>query len=160
MEASGGDRSGASAGRVRSAVERDAARMSEIDHGTSPSPRSPDYHAASCRGRGGERVLVFDRDGEVLGFVVFSAVADEGSVHNIAVHPEQWGRGIGSALLDAALEDMRRQGLGCCLLEVRESSTAARALYASLGFLVDGRRGDYYRNDTGREDALLMSLSL
>jgi ribosomal-protein-alanine N-acetyltransferase len=39
-------------------------------------------------------------------------------------------------------------------LEVRESNSAARALYASRGFLAVGRRRGYYRSPV--EDALVL----
>ncbi len=148
------------AGRVRPAREVDAVRVAAIDRLTSANPRSVDYHAASCRGSRGEQVIVYDWRGDVVGFVVMSAVVDEGSIHNIAVHPGHRKLGIGSALMAAAVTAMRRDGLHRCLLEVRESNAAARALYRRLGFRVDGRRPNYYPNETGREDALLMSLVL
>lgn len=147
-------------GCVRSALEADAERLAAIDRLTSVNPRSVDYHAASCRGARAERVIVCERHGEILGFVVTSAVMDEGSIHNIAVHPDHRRRGIGSALMATALAAMRRKGLRLCLLEVRESNTAAHFLYRRLGFRIDGRRPNYYPAETGREDALLMSLAL
>jgi ribosomal-protein-alanine N-acetyltransferase len=39
-------------------------------------------------------------------------------------------------------------------LEVRESNTAALALYGSFGFKVSGRRNNYYRNPV--ENAIVM----
>jgi ribosomal-protein-alanine N-acetyltransferase len=44
------------------------------------------------------------------------------------------------------------------LLEVRESNQAARAFYASLGFVDDGRRRGYYADPV--EDAVLLRLRL
>jgi ribosomal-protein-alanine N-acetyltransferase len=43
-------------------------------------------------------------------------------------------------------------------LEVRAGSIGAIALYSSVGFVVAGRRRDYYREPV--EDALLMRLDL
>ena len=43
-------------------------------------------------------------------------------------------------------------------LEVRESNTSARALYARHGFRPVGQRSAYYRNP--REDALVLRLEL
>ena len=64
------------------------------------------------------------------------------------------------ALLLAALDRMSEAGLQRCMLEVRESNLAARALYENNGFIVDGVRPRYYRTDQGSEDALLMSRRL
>jgi ribosomal-protein-alanine N-acetyltransferase len=46
------------------------------------------------------------------------------------------------------------------LLEVRPSNTLAIALYLSMGFVEMGRRRNYYQADGGREDALVLKLSL
>jgi ribosomal-protein-alanine N-acetyltransferase len=43
------------------------------------------------------------------------------------------------------------------LLEVRQSNSAAIALYASLGFQQVGLLKGYYKTETGLEAAILMS---
>ena len=45
-------------------------------------------------------------------------------------------------------------------LEVRPSNLHAIALYQSLGFVEVGRRRGYYQAEVGREDALVLKLSL
>lgn len=105
--------------------------------------------------------LVAECGGEVCGFVVYSQVLDEGSIINIAVAPACQGRGYGRRALAHALVLMGESGVSRCLLEVRESNHAARALYESEGFTLDGRRPAYYSTEQGaREDALLMSKQL
>ncbi len=94
------------------------------------------------------------------GFLVYACIADEGSINHVAVEPAREGRGVGRALVLAAMEIMRDERMRVCLLEVRESNAAARGLYRSLGFRVDGRRRGYYPAAGGREDALLMSRPL
>jgi len=98
--------------------------------------------------------------GRVCGFIIFSKVLDEACIHNLAVHPQQRGEGFGRSLVVAALALAKQQGVRCCLLEVRESNTAARGLYEALCFQMDGIRKNYYPTATGREDALLMSRQL
>ena len=66
--------------------------------------------------------------------------------------------GIGRALCRAVLDWSRSQGATELVLEVRAASSAAIALYASLGFTLAARRPRYYR-DPG-DDALLMRLQL
>jgi len=46
------------------------------------------------------------------------------------------------------------------ILEVRASNSAAQNFYKQCGFSEIGRRKDYYRLGDGRENAVLMSLSL
>lgn len=109
---------------------------------------------------GAETILVCEQSSKLVGFVIFCVVLDEASIHNIAVHPEHQGSGLGSALLEVALEQMKQQQVARCLLEVRSSNKPAQALYLGHGFGVDGTRRNYYRLAQGREDALLMSRAL
>ena len=109
---------------------------------------------------GTQAVLVAHRGGKVDGFIVFSRVLDEISIHNIAVHASRQGRGLGSLLLAGLLERVKPAGVTRCLLEVRESNVAARRLYEKMGFEQDGERRHYYPGSGAREHALLMSRSL
>lgn len=93
----------------------------------------------------------------VAGYVVAWFVADEGEIANLAVREPTRRRGIGAALLDAALEEGRRRGAHAIYLEVRDSNAAARALYASRRFEEVGRRGNYYRKPM--EDAIVLRRS-
>lgn len=56
----------------------------------------------------------------------------------ICVHAEARGRGIGSALLDAIVDEARRQGARDVRLDVIDRNTRARALYARKGFCAVG----------------------
>lgn len=90
----------------------------------------------------------------VAGYVVAWFVADEGEIANLAVREPTRRRGIGAALLDAALDEGRRRGAKAIYLEVRNSNAAARALYASRNFEEVGRRRNYYRKP--EEDAIVL----
>ncbi len=76
----------------------------------------------------------------------------KGSIVSMYVVPEARGRGLGRALLRDAIRRVRDiEGVENLLLGVMVSQTAARKLYASLGFTVYGREaralcvdGQYY----------------
>lgn len=103
-----------------------------------------------------ERFLVaMAEDGELMGYLCFSSVLDEGSVDNIAVAPRWRRQGAADALMNAALERARALALAFITLEVRASNAAAIALYEKHGYAEVGRRKDYYR--APREDAILMT---
>ncbi|WP_025733523.1 GNAT family N-acetyltransferase [Carnimonas nigrificans] len=94
------------------------------------------------------------------GFCAVSIGPFDMEIEMIAV-ARQWRRcGIAKKLV-AALQARLRGGEGeRLLLEVRASNAPALALYRQCGFVLDGRRRDYYPLvDGGREDALLMSWS-
>ena len=97
-------------------------------------------------------------DGGVAGYVVAWFVADQGEIANIAVAPDQRGRGVGRALLDAALGEAGARGISAVFLEVRDSNQRARELYASRGFEEVGRRRRYYRRPV--EDAIVLRRTL
>lgn len=90
----------------------------------------------------------------ILGYVVAWFVLDEGELANLAVDPRSRGRGVGRALLDAAVEEAERRGATALFLEVRESNAAALRLYSGESFERIGRRKAYYRQPV--EDALVL----
>jgi len=105
-------------------------------------------------------ILVAERaEGVIEAFCLAALVLDEASLLLIAVRPGARGKGLGRALLRTLLGGFGALGVTRCLLEVRESNKAARALYHGCGFAVDGRRRGYYplESDGKREDAVLMS---
>ena len=134
--------------------------MAEIERLVSVGPWSLAQFLSSCRSER-EQVRVAQEDsGTILGFAVFSQVLDEGTLLNIAVHPRRQGAGLGRVLLNDVLAGMRTAGCVRCLLEVRAGNAPAIAMYRAIGFCEDGVRRQYYPALEGREDALLMSLSL
>ena len=96
--------------------------------------------------------------GRLLGYVVAWFVVDEAEIANLAVSDEARRSGIGARLLDHALSAAEQRQCRVVFLEVRESNAAARALYASRGFEVAGRRSRYYRKPV--EDALVLRRGL
>jgi ribosomal-protein-alanine N-acetyltransferase len=96
--------------------------------------------------------------GRVAGYVVGWYVLEEGELANLAVAPAERGKGIGRVLLDHMISDAVMRGISQVYLEVRESNTAARHLYATRGFEEVGRRKRYYRSP--EEDALILRRTL
>jgi L-phenylalanine/L-methionine N-acetyltransferase len=66
-------------------------------------------------------------------------------------------RGIGTALLDAAVEWGRQSGVRKLELHVFPWNTAAIALYEKFGFVREGYRKDHYRRGDDYVDAILMA---
>jgi len=147
---------------LRPACLEDARSLQAIDASVNARPWNEGQFAAVCSGAAGrgETVLVVHQCDNVDGFIVYSRVLDEVSVHNIAVRASRQGQGLGQLLLQGSLEQMKRAGAARCLLEVRQSNTVALRLYEGNGFAVDGERNNYYPGPNGRENALLMSKTL
>jgi len=94
----------------------------------------------------------------VAGYVIAQDAADEGEILNLAVAPRRHRGGIGRALVERALATLAGRGASRVFLEVRESNTAARALYAALGFGEVGRRRRYYQRPV--EDAIVLRAAI
>lgn len=84
-------------------------------------------------------VIVAERDGQAVGlancFMVFSTFKAKPlvNIHDLCVHHDWRGKGIGAALLSAVADEARRRG--CCkvTLEVRDDNPARR-LYEREGY--------------------------
>jgi len=87
---------------------------------------------------------VAEVNGRLAGFVVVDTNwRDEygervGEIHEIAVHPDFWGKGVGARLLEAALAFIRKQGLKRARLWVGEDNWRARQFYRRYGFRETG----------------------
>jgi ribosomal-protein-alanine acetyltransferase len=93
----------------------------------------------------------------VVGMASARMLADEAHVMRLAVDDTERRQGVGRSLLDGLVAWAREQGAAAVVLEVRADNVAAQALYASAGFVTDGRRPRYYPDG---EDALLCRRSL
>jgi ribosomal-protein-alanine N-acetyltransferase len=90
------------------------------------------------------------------GFVLARVAGGEAEILTLAVAPVARGRGMGRALLTAAIAQARAMDAQTMFLEVGTDNPAALALYAGLGFIKVGDRKAYYN---GR-DALVLRLPL
>lgn len=95
-------------------------------------------------------LLVAAPDDTVLGFCHAWRTRDDdldpsrvGEISALYLLPEAWGRGLGAALCDGALDALAREGLAEVALWVLESNARARAFYERAGFQPDGRRSEF-----------------
>ena len=111
--------------------------------------------------------VVAETEGVIVGYVMcrierdFSSlslrpfnITKKGHIISIAVLPEYRSKGVGSALVEEALEAMSvHYGAERCYLEVRVSNATALKLYGKLGFEVEKTLTGYYSDG---EDAYIM----
>ena len=128
----------------------DLEQVCDIETACSPSPWRLKQFELSLSD---SQVLVLDD--HVVGFGIISAVLDQAELHNIAIHPDNQGLGLGAAMLDYLLDHLVDEVISV-YLEVRLSNFRAIRLYQERGFEKVGERRDYYKTQLGREDALLM----
>lgn len=112
------------------------------------SPWTLEQIVSSMASQDEDYYLAYDEQ-DVVGFLAVQTVLDEMEILQIAVKTHSQGRGIASQLM-AAVKDWE----GDIFLEVRESNSAAQALYTRQHFTKIGKRKDYYRHPV--EDAVMM----
>ena len=100
-------------------------------------------------------------DDRVIG-MIHTEVSRHGSGELGMLVDREWrGRGVGTALLQAAIDWARDQGLHKLCLEVFAHNTAAIALYRRCGFVEEGHRVKHYRRASGELwDSVVMGLPL
>jgi ribosomal protein S18 acetylase RimI-like enzyme len=99
--------------------------------------------------------------GDLIGSLHVDAARSGVGELGMAVALPWRGRGVGSALLSAAIEKARSEGLHKFSLEVFPHNDAAIALYRKFGFVEEGRRLKHYRRASGELwDSIVMGLSL
>ncbi|HEM6190263.1 TPA: ribosomal protein S18-alanine N-acetyltransferase [Streptococcus suis] len=112
------------------------------------SPWTLEQIASSMASQDEDYYLAYEGQ-ELVGFLAVQTVLDEMEILQIAVKADFQRLGIASQLM-AAVMDWE----GDIFLEVRESNSAAQALYTRQHFTKIGKRKDYYRNPV--EDAVMM----
>ncbi|MGY1762638.1 GNAT family N-acetyltransferase [Geodermatophilus sp. SYSU D00779] len=155
---------------VRTATRDDERRLAALDRVTwspavAPAPLWPedvDFFGEAPPGD----VLVAELDGAVVGYVRLRRPTALPShrhvlqVNGLAVDPAVQRRGVGRALLVAAVEEARRRGARRLTLNVLATNPGARALYADCGFVVEGvRRGEFLLEGQYVDD-VFMAVSL
>jgi ribosomal-protein-alanine N-acetyltransferase len=137
---------------VRPAAEPDLAALDEIEQASFADHwAAKSFLAYSC--------LVAEIREEIAGFLVSREIfaggrqaPPEREILNLAVAPRFRRQGIAALLLAHELNQR-----AIFYLEVRESNTAARALYGKFGFREISRRTGYYRHPP--ETAIVMKLN-
>lgn len=97
---------------------------------------------------------------DLVGYALVGSVLDEAELYQIALLPNVRRQGIASILLTQLCKQLQERGIKRLLLEVREKNLPAIRLYESFGFMLDGRRKEYYLTAKGKEDALLYSYNI
>ena len=90
--------------------------------------------------------FVAEADGRLIGTIMAGNDGRRGYIYHTAVHPNYRGRGIGSALVQAAIQALERLGIGKAALVVLETNADGNVFWEKQGFTV--RTDLTYRNKT------------
>lgn len=138
---------------IRPMAAADLPAVMTIERAAFSSPWTPATFSGLLD-RDSTRLWVAEVDDAVVAYAVVWIVADQAELGDLAVAEEWRGRGIGTRLLEAAVDAVRDAGVRELFLEVRLSNLGAQRLYARHRFEQVGRRRDYYTDP--KEDALVL----
>lgn len=142
---------------IRKMILGDLEQVVAIDQTSFSLPWPPRSFQFELSDNPASRCWVIELDEKIVAMIVSWLILDELHVATIATHPEFRRQGIGKKLLLHALKSARSEGVNRSFLEVRKSNEAAINMYKSFGFVEDGVRKEYYKDNN--EDAVLMSLN-
>jgi ribosomal-protein-alanine N-acetyltransferase len=138
----------------------DLAEVLAIEQAAYPVPWSKGNFIDSLAA-GYPALVLRDQKGLMLGYLLALKGPDEMHLLNLALLPEQQGRGLARLMLDELCRLSRQHCCDSLWLEVRQSNARARRFYQRYGFEEVGMRPAYYPVLQGqREDAVLMNLTL
>jgi [ribosomal protein S18]-alanine N-acetyltransferase len=92
----------------------------------------------------GAAAVVVELAGTIYGFVQFQWVAGEAEINTICVLPNYRRQHFGRDLMLGLIQHLQAMATTKLFLEVAENNAAARGLYESFGFQVNGVRKGYY----------------
>jgi ribosomal-protein-alanine N-acetyltransferase len=144
--------------RYRRMTAADLDAVVAIEDAIYPHPWTRGNFADSLQA--GYHCWIVECGGAVSGYSVVMIAAGEAHLLNLSVAAPWQRRGMGRELLKFVLKLARDYGAARILLEVRPSNGAAVALYKSAGFTEVATRRGYYPAGAGREDALVLQLTL
>ena len=153
---------------VRPAVPGDSRAMAELfaavaaeRSGIATEPPVDVEERAALFARTAAGSVVAVAGGQVVGFIHVEVSRHGFGEFGMLVDRDWRGRGVGSALVQAAIGWARDQGLHKLCLEVFAHNAAAIALYRKSGFVEEGRRIRHYRRANGELwDSIVMGLAL
>jgi len=150
----------ARAGDARAMAEVFAAVAAERD-GIATEPPVDAQERAAVFALSADGTIVAVAGDRVVGMIHIEASRHGFGEFGMLVDRDWRGRGVGSALVQAAVDRARGQGLHKLCLEVFPHNTAAIALYRKCGFTEEGRRVKQYRRASGELwDTIVMGLLL
>ncbi len=143
---------------IRAMTPADLAGVSAVEQATYQFPWSPGIFR-DCLLAGYPSLVLVD-DAMVIGYAIMSVAAGEAHILNICVHGDYQRMNFGRRMLRALLERAREAEVDSVYLEVRPSNEAGLGLYRAEGFVEVGIRPRYYQASRGREDAVILALTL
>lgn len=139
--------------KIRIATLDDIPHLRDLAQQSAEAPHWSEQRYRAIFDSAPRRVAILIEADAIAGFIVAGAFASEWEIENIVIAENVRRQGLGRLLLLDLLDRARREKARSVFLEVRDSNSAAKRLYESVGFAQIGRRPRYYSHPD--EDAIL-----
>ncbi len=135
---------------IRRATIADVPKIVKVEDLSFPVPWPDFFFKAHLNNPG---FVVYEREGNILGYAIIGNSKGRAHLQNIAVHPQFRRQGIGAELIEWCIDLVKLYGYREMVLEVREKNTASQNFYSNSGFKVSGTVEGYYVD----ENAVIMT---
>lgn len=144
--------------RVRAMLQSDIDTVYAVELAAHRAPWSSDI-LSDCVLVGYDcRILEIDngKGFEIASYIISRYNDTSCHVLNLCVAPALQGKGHGPCLLQHVIDSPARSVVDTIILEVRPSNQHALHVYQKMGFEQVATKRDYYRDDNGVEDAVVL----
>lgn len=101
-----------------------------------------------------QRVIVAEKEKNVIGYILFNQILDEAEIYKIVVLKELRKKQIAFKIIDFLLNELKKSDVKKIFLEVRKNNIPAINLYKKCGFIDIREIIDYYSNP--KENGIMM----
>lgn len=137
---------------IRNVHENDIPQIAEIEKNSFSDPWTENSLLSQISDKYGI-FLTAEKCGEIIGSIIGSCDGENAFIEKIAVKNSARKQGVGKALINKFISKIAGNAKQISL-EVRESNSAAKALYFSMGFEAAGIRKNLY--EFPKENGIVM----
>ncbi|HWH96401.1 MAG TPA: GNAT family N-acetyltransferase [Baekduia sp.] len=130
--------------RALAELEVRAWRWAYVDMVAEENMITVEQRTARWGGRSADGAFLAEVDGRVVGVVQVGPDPQDpsvGRIHGPDVEPAAQGAGVGTALYEHAVEQLRAAGFGVAVLWIFAANGHARGFYERRGWVADGATG-------------------
>ena len=95
--------------------------------------------------------LKIQKDGTFCGSIIWREIPPEAEILTLVIAPSSQRKGLGHRLLKALFEQLKEKGITHLFLEVAEDNKSAQSFYIKNGFIISGKRQNYYARAENRQ---------
>ena len=101
-----------------------------------------------------QRVIVAEKEKNVIGYIIFNQILDEAEIYKIVVLKDFRKKQVAFKIFDFLLNELKKSDVKKIFLEVRKNNIPAINLYKKCGFIDIREIIDYYSNP--KENGIMM----